>query len=147
MLPYISVVAERTAHLTAVLAPIGIIVRGYCGDADTVAPLGHKYAVFCALSLPMSTGQEGFCIEAKACRHLGLTQIDFLSSVHGLPAKLQLTLPTAPHVAASAAALTLVLTCRRGEHVAVCTMEKANVALNRWLKPLVMRTCHYEGIQ
>ncbi len=42
VLPYVSVVAERTAHLTAVLAPMEIAVRGYCGDADTVAPLSHK---------------------------------------------------------------------------------------------------------
>ena len=46
VLPYISVVAERTAHLAAVLAPVGIFVRGYCGDADTNAPLGLKCAVF-----------------------------------------------------------------------------------------------------
>ena len=48
VLPYISVVAERTAHLTAVLAPMEIAVRGYCGDADTVAPLSHK----CACPVP-----------------------------------------------------------------------------------------------
>ena len=42
VLPYISVVAERTAHLAAVVAQVGIVVRGYCVDATTTAPLSHK---------------------------------------------------------------------------------------------------------
>ena len=44
VLPYISVVAEKTAHLTGLLLPLGITVRGYFGTAETGSPLAPKCA-------------------------------------------------------------------------------------------------------
>ena len=42
VLPYISVVTEKTAHLAAVLRPMGIRVKGYFGSAESGTPLATK---------------------------------------------------------------------------------------------------------
>ena len=39
MLPYICVVMEKTAHLQALAAALGITVKGYWADNDVSAPL------------------------------------------------------------------------------------------------------------
>lgn len=115
VLPYVSIVNEKSEHLSAVLAPMHASVRGFS-----------------------STGEEGGAVQPLAPRCVGWRQNQQATRWGGRtmqPADLltccahrvcllcsrHASLPAPPHGC-------------RGETVAICTIEKANVAINRLLQ-------------
>ena len=54
ILPYLSVVAEKTEHLTGILREMKCKVKGYMGDDDSGTPLSPRsssYALFCVTTV------------------------------------------------------------------------------------------------
>lgn len=74
MLPYISIVAEKTEHLTTILAPLGCAgVKGFCGSEEGGTALGPRGETVAVCTIEKANvavnrlAQEGRLGAARVC--------------------------------------------------------------------------------
>lgn len=76
VLPYISVVAEKTAHLTDILRSTGCKCKGFFGNAESGMPLQPGYCSVIHPSIQIHDQCQSATLHRSACRdayRLGIT--------------------------------------------------------------------------